>query len=382
MEKPKKAVAAGHVCLDITPIFPGGIRDKAENILLPGKLIHVEGADIHTGGSVANTGTAMKLLGADVRLAGMVGDDDFGKIVREKLKTWGADQDMIVSEKANTSYSVVLAIPGMDRIFLHDPGANDEFVSEDVKEELLEGIALFHFGYPPIMKKMYEEEGAELEKLFRRAKEKGAAVSLDMAAIDPSSAAGRADWERILKRVLPLVDFFVPSVEELCFMLNRGLYEEWNRRAAGRDLTEVITWEEVRQLGHRCMELGAGVVLIKCGAPGIYYCTKSREELEELCAKLELSAEDWGGKEGFEESYEPEALLSGTGAGDTCIAAFLTAVLKGESLEMALKLAAAEGACCVAAYDALGGLKGLDEIKEKIQNGWKKQHLSPAIKKN
>ena len=34
------------------------------------------------------------------------------------------------------------------------------------------------------------------------------------------------------------------------------------------------------------MELGAGVVLIKCGAPGIYYCTKSREELEELCAKL------------------------------------------------------------------------------------------------
>ena len=38
MEKPKKAVAAGHVCLDITPIFPGGIRDKAENILLPGKL--------------------------------------------------------------------------------------------------------------------------------------------------------------------------------------------------------------------------------------------------------------------------------------------------------------------------------------------------------
>ena len=99
MEKPKKAVAAGHVCLDITPIFPGGIRDKAENILLPGKLIHVEGADIHTGGSVANTGTAMKLLGADVRLAGMVGDDDFGKIVREKLKTWGADQDMIVSEK-------------------------------------------------------------------------------------------------------------------------------------------------------------------------------------------------------------------------------------------------------------------------------------------
>ena len=342
----------------------------------------MEGADIHTGGSVANTGTAMKLLGADVRLAGMVGDDDFGKIVREKLKTWGADQDMIVSEKANTSYSVVLAIPGMDRIFLHDPGANDEFVSEDVKEELLEGIALFHFGYPPIMKKMYEEEGAELEKLFSAGKRKGGGPCLWIwrPLILPRQPEERTG-SVFLKRVLPLVDFFVPSVEELCFMLNRGLYEEWNRRAAGRDLTEVITWEEVRQLGHRCMELGAGVVLIKCGAPGIYYCTKSREELEELCAKLELSAEDWGGKEGFEESYEPEALLSGTGAGDTCIAAFLTAVLKGESLEMALKLAAAEGACCVAAYDALGGLKGLDEIKEKDSKRLEKAASEPGFKK-
>ena len=84
---------------------------------------------------------------------------------------------MIVSEKANTSYSVVLAIPGMDRIFLHDPGANDEFVSEDVKEELLEGIALFHFGYPPIMKKMYEEEGADWKNCSGGQKKRSGRVS-------------------------------------------------------------------------------------------------------------------------------------------------------------------------------------------------------------
>ena len=348
MQEKKRAVAAGHVCIDITPIFPKGMREKAENILLPGKLIHVEGADIHTGGSVANTGTAMKLLGAQVRLAGKVGDDDFGKLIRENLKKWDADGDMIVSKEANTSYSVVLAIPGTDRIFIHDAGANDEFTSDDVKEELLEGVSLFHFGYPPIMKKMYENNGKELVKLFGRVKAAGAAVSL-------------------------------PSVEELCFMLDRELYETWSRRAAGGDMTDAVTWEEVRRLGQRCLELGAKVVLIKCGAPGIYYCTKPREELERLCADLGLSPEAWGGKEGFEESYEPEALLSGTGAGDTSIAAFLTAVLNGENLEMALKLAAAEGACCVAAYDALGGLKSIDEMKKKIQSGWRKQHLNPRL---
>lgn len=379
MKTKKKAVAAGHVCIDITPIFPKGMRDKAENILLPGKLIHVDGADIHTGGSVSNTGTAMKLLGAEVRLAGKVGDDDFGKLVLQKLREWDADGDMIVSEKANTSYSVVLAIPGMDRIFIHDAGANDEFVSDDVEDELLEEAALFHFGYPPIMKQMYEDDGREMVKLFRRAKDAGAAVSLDMAAVDPASPAAAADWRRILEHVLPLVDFFVPSVEELCFMLDREMYEDWNRRAAGGDLTDVISWEEVQRLGRECLDMGARVVLIKCGAPGIYYCTKPGEEMEELCGRLGLSPEEWGGMEGFEESYEPEAVLSGTGAGDTSIAAFLTAVLEGESLEMALKLAAAEGACCVAAYDALSGLKSLDEVRKKIGEGWKKQRLNPAM---
>ena len=40
---------------------------------------------------------------------------------------------------------------------------------------------------------------------------------------------------------------------------------------------------------------------------------------------------------------------------------------------MAMHLAAAEGASCVEAYDALGGLKSLDELKRKIEAGWEKR---------
>ena len=64
--------------------------------------------------------------------------------------------------------------------------------------------------------------------------------------------------------------------------------------------------------------------------------------------------------------------MSGTGAGDTSIGAFLTATLDGYSLEEALRLATATGASCVEAYDALGGLKSFDELKRKIEAGWKK----------
>ena len=42
-------------------------------------------------------------------------------------------------------------------------------------------------------------------------------------------------------------------------------------------------------------------------------------------------------------------------------------------LTMAMHLAAAEGASCVEAYDALGGLKSLDELKRKIEAGWEKR---------
>ena len=65
-------------------------------------------------------------------------------------------------------------------------------------------------------------------------------------------------------------------------------------------------------------------------------------------------------------------MLSGTGAGDTSIAAFLTSMLEGDSMEECMHLAAAAGASCVAAYDALSGLKPLDELRKKIASGWKK----------
>lgn len=74
-------------------------------------------ARIHTGGAVANTGLAMKLLGADVSLMGKIGKDTFGEIVGSLLSKYDADAGMIRTDQASTSYSVVLAIPGIDRIF-------------------------------------------------------------------------------------------------------------------------------------------------------------------------------------------------------------------------------------------------------------------------
>ncbi len=370
----KKVIAAGHICLDITPVFPGTGAEHLEDVLSPGKLVEVKEADVHTGGSVANTGLAMKILGADVTLVGKIGNDAFGDMILNILRQYDAAEGMLRSDSFSTSYSVVIAVPGIDRLFLHNPGANHTFRAADIPQEKLEEAALFHFGYPPIMRSMYERDGAELIAMMRRAKAAGAATSLDMAAVDAASEAGKADWEKILSQALPFVDFFVPSVEELCFMLERNRFAEWQSRAKGRDITEILNVEtDIRPLADQCMELGVKVLLIKCGAPGIYYRTADRETLGQIGGDLMPEPEKWADLEGFERSYVPERIASGTGAGDTSIAAFLTAVLDGCGPKECLRLATATGACCVAAYDALSGLKNFNELREKIRQGWKKQ---------
>lgn len=365
----KRVIAAGHICLDITPVFPAGKPyDSIGQILIPGKLITTGQADVHTGGSVANTGLALKFLGADVTLLGKIGNDAFGDMVRGTLEQHGVD-GLIVDEESSTSYSVVLAVPGIDRIFLHNPGANDTFCAADIPGQTLEDAALFHFGYPPLMKKMYEQDGQELICLFRRLKEQGIATSLDLAAVDADSEAGKVNWQAVLAGVLPYTDFFVPSFEELCFMLERSRYDMLAQLAG--DITAVLDMErDVKPLARKCLELGCKAVLIKCGTAGMYYCTANAETMAGAGHRLELDAEAWANREGIQPCFKAEQVLSGTGAGDTSIAAFLVAVLQGRSPSECAALAAAEGACAVTAYDALSGLKSISELERRIALGW------------
>ncbi len=372
----KKVIAAGHICLDITPVFQSENNYKLSDILSPGKLVHTDAADIHTGGSAANTGLAMKLLGADVSIMGKIGKDPFGEIICSILKKYDSDKDILFSEKDSTSYSIVLAVPGTDRIFLHNPGANDSFCADDIPLSALQDASLFHFGYPPLMESVFKDNGKELISIMKKAKDCGAATSLDFASIDPSSKAGQADWKKILEHVIPFVDFLVPSAEELCFMLDPKRLSTWIERAGNRDITEILDIEnDIIPLANQCMELGAKVLLIKCGVKGIYYQVSNRKVLQGISSRIELDSEKWADKSGFEKSFVPDRILSGTGAGDISIAGFLTAVLNGCGPEESVQFAAAAGACCVTSYDALSGLKSIDEMKQKIENGWSKVPL-------
>ena len=368
----KKIIIAGHICIDITPVFGTENRRSMETILRPGKLTQVKEANTHSGGAVSNTGLALKLLGSDVSLIGKIGNDSFGNLVCNALGEHHASDHLIHADGESTSYTIVIAPPGTDRIFLHNPGCNDTFCYEDLDFTAMDEACHFHFGYPPLMRNMYLNGGSELVRIFQKVKALGLTTSLDMAAIDPDSEAGRCDWAGIIKKVLPYVDFFVPSIEELGYMIDRDRYQDWLRRADGADITSILSIEhDIKPLADLLLSWGAKAVFIKCGAPGLYFRTNSAAVMSSQLPAFS----DWHDLAIFEHSFLPDRLLSATGAGDTSIAAFLKAVHDGYSPKDCLALAAATGASCVTTYDALSGLLSFDQLQEKIAAGWDKQQL-------
>jgi sugar/nucleoside kinase (ribokinase family) len=372
-----EAVVAGHICLDIIPTFDRGAGGSGSLELAPGRLVEVGAATFATGGPVSNTGLALHRLGIATRLIGKVGDDLVGRVILDLLAR--ADprlaEGMAVVAGEVSSYSVVINPPGVDRMFLHCPGANHTFTADDVSFDRVAAARLFHFGYPPLMRAMYRDEGNGLVEVMRRARATGATTSLDMAMPDPSGPSGQVDWFAILRKVLPYTDLFLPSAEELLFMFRRDRFQELSRKPEG--LQEALTPADVADLADTALRLGARLVGLKIGARGLYLRTADASSLRQAGRAAPADPEAWSCREIWSPCYTPEPLVGTTGSGDATIAGFIAALLRGLGPEDTASFACGVGACNVEAADALSGLRSWDETRARIAAGWRRQ--DPAI---
>jgi len=376
MARTIEAVVAGHLCIDVYPTFPtrhaaGESPSTVMNrILVPGKLVEVGPLAVSTGGPVSNTGLALLKLGINAVLMGKVGTDAFGLVVKKLLAEKNADKHLIVVDGETTSYTVGLAIPGVDRIFLHHPGSNDTFCAADVNYEIVGRAKLFHIGYPPLMRRMYSDGGDELSTILRRVRELGTVTTMDMALPDPASAAGKADWPRILAKGLPYVDVFLPSAEETLYMVDRPKFDRIKERAGSGDMLDLLTGSDLAELAGRLLDLGCRVAAIKCGHRGIYVRTA------QFANPFAVEADGWSNREMWEPVFKVDEFVSTAGSGDATIAGFLGALLRGHSLADCLKYATAAGAENVEAIDAVSGVRSWDETTARIKSGWPKVTLA------
>ena len=363
----QKVMVAGHLCLDITPKFSAGEELDISDVFLPGKLTNVEEAVLSTGGPVSNTGLAMAKLDVDVVLNGKVGKDTFGNIIRQLVGEEKAAAFKTVCGQS-TSYTIVLALPGIDRFVLHNPATNDTFGADDIDYELAKQCTLFHFGYPPLMKRMFENDGVELVEMYKRIKDLGVTTSLDMAMPDPASRSGQIDWQIILERTLPYVDIFVPSLEEIAFMLDRNLFEKRKAQAEGEDPVLVYESKDCENISDKLLSIGAKIVAVKCGIRGLYLRSSQAEQIGAMGSSSPDKTAVWADREMWAASFKAEKFGSALGAGDATIAGFLCGFIRGFSPEDTLQMANTVGWQNVQAIDALSGIKNWQSILELLRD--------------
>lgn len=370
-------IAAGHCCLDIFPAFA-----DSDGALIPGRLIDVGPAVLAPGGSVSNVGLALHRLGASVRLLGKVGDDQFGRILLGYYEQVEPDlvEGMLIGPGETTSYSIVISQPGHDRIFLHCPGANHTFSAAEITRQDLAGAAVFHFGYPPLMRRMYENEGRELAQIFQAAKQQSIFTSLDMARPDPGSQAGSIDWQAILQRSLPFVDAFLPSLDELLYMLDRERYTHLRHHLGDDHLIDGIDGDLLEDLVDRLFSFGAAIVAVKLGDHGLYLGTTADMSRWEALSSLipALALPEWHGRSICTPCFQVD-VAGTTGSGDATIAGFLMGLLEQGTLAETLEAAVAVGACSVERVDATSGIPTWERVQQRVASGWTKVKAHVAL---
>src|SRR5258707_135386 len=271
-KKPVEVIVAGHICLDILPDFAHHV--SGSDMLVPGKLTAVGPATLGVGGAVANAGLALHRLGISARLVGKVGDDHLGRLILQILREADPSlaEEMLVTGEASTSYSIVVSLPNVDRVFFHHTGANDVFRPTDLHPEHFRDARLFHFGYPPLLYQMYADGGQTFAALLRELKAYGLTTALDMALPDPRTEAGVVNWNDWLSRVLPYVDVFFPTSDEALDMLG------YTRDGAYPPLTGPL----LSEVADRLLAKGAAIVALKLGSDGLYMRTSG--EMRRLAA--------------------------------------------------------------------------------------------------
>jgi ribokinase len=142
------------------------------------------------GGKGANQAHAARRYGAVVRLAGAVGDDALADAALAGLKAAGVDLTGVRRLPGqSTGVALIQVTPGGDNAIAVGPGANARVKAADVDDAALEGVDLLLQGEVPL---------AESMALARRARARGARVTLNLAPAHEAGALDPAAIDRLV----------------------------------------------------------------------------------------------------------------------------------------------------------------------------------------
>jgi sugar/nucleoside kinase (ribokinase family) len=258
----------------------------------------VEQIRITPAGPAGGTAVTLAKLGAKVRSAGALGQDELGDVMLELLGRWGVDGSLLVRRgDVQTSASVLPIRPDGSRPAFHVVGANATYSSADAPWEAIAQADYLHLGAPEFM------GGEEAAKILSFARENGVVTSADILAPGEQAAA--------------IVDWIAPAFAHLDYLLPND--------------EQVLALTGTDDLAAGCralLERGVGCVAATCGADGAVIVDSESEE---------------------RVSAFPVDVVDTTGCGD----AFSAGFLRGLALKRSRRDAAALG-CAAAGLVAQG----------------------------
>lgn len=261
----------------------------------PGETVLADGVSRGCGGKGANQAVAAARAGAAVRMVGSVGDDDAGGRLLRRLNADGIDTTGVRTAAADTGMAVVSLAADAENAIVVAPGANGETDESTVAGGLLDltdrDLVLVQAEIPPIA----------IEAAAARAAAAGARMVLNLA---PPAA----------------VDLALMSVDVL--MVNQ-------HEAAA--LTEVSDISAAARHLAACHDT---TVVVTLGADGVIIADPAGE--------TRLPA------------IPPPRIVDTTGAGDAFAGAFAAALVRGPTIETAVRWGTAAGSLAVAAEGAQG----------------------------
>lgn len=360
---PPDVSVAGHIALDILPDMSAL---KPAEVIGAGKVFEIGPMSYSTGGAVSNTGLALHQLGVPVGLQALVGDDWVGRAIIDYLRGFAStlgDHIQIATSGAS-AYTVVIEPRNHDRTLLTHTGVYADYGLDQINLDLVAGSKIFHLGYPTLLPRLFAAEGEGLLAILRAVKRLGVVTSMDMSLPPPDSPSGRVDWRLILQRCLPLTDIFVPSIEEILFMLRR---QELARQR--ETLFESLNAAYLSDLADEILALGAGVVGFKLGERGLYLQGASERPRLEFLSSLGQSPDAWQGARVWQQAFKVE-VVGTTGAGDAAYAGLLAALLRGLDMGVCAQMACAVAACNIEAADATTGVRSWEATRARLAAGW------------
>jgi len=146
---------------------------------------------------------------------------------------------------------------------------------------------------------------------------------------------GSGDWPAIIRTVLPWVDLFLPSIEEILLMLYPETFREISRG------TTQISPPLASRIADDLLDMGAKVIMLKPVVGASTYAPRPKLNWRNWARPSSQPAR-WANREFWVPVFQTQ-VVGTTGAGDATVAGFLSALLRDLPPRQAVTMAAAVG---------------------------------------